>query len=157
MTSVARAIALILLPVAAAACTPPYQARSIWGVGYTDAAIDSSTMQVTYYGGNGTSRELIERYAIYRCAEVTVERGFDWFLLVSSSGEVGSSTQVKSSTSSSPAMGGTSTTSKTEVSTSKGGYIISRMIRMYHGARPADQPNAFTAREVLATMNVEKE
>jgi hypothetical protein len=51
--------------------------------GYEEIAIDSLTYQVVYESG-GESSDLTERYALFRAAELTLEKGFDHFVLLES-------------------------------------------------------------------------
>jgi hypothetical protein len=52
-------------------------------VGYEETALDSTTFQVVYESG-GESMEVTERYALFRAAELTIEKGFDSFIVLES-------------------------------------------------------------------------
>jgi hypothetical protein len=53
------------------------------GTGYEDIPIDSSTYRIVFYGSHGsTSLELVDRYAFYRAAELSEEKGFDYFVVL---------------------------------------------------------------------------
>jgi hypothetical protein len=47
--------------------------------GYRDVRLDGSNWRVTFSGNSVTSRETVERYLLYRAAELTVNQGYDWF------------------------------------------------------------------------------
>ena len=47
--------------------------------GYRDAKLDSTHWRVSFSGNSVTSRETVERYLLYRAAELTVSQGNDWF------------------------------------------------------------------------------
>lgn len=47
--------------------------------GYSDARLDATHWRVTFSGNSMTSRETVERYLLYRAAELTVGQGDDWF------------------------------------------------------------------------------
>lgn len=81
-------LALPLLAVAAltlAGCetATPYQPvgmhNSESGGGYSDQQIEGNRWRVSFAGNALTSRDTVERYLLYRSAELTVQQGFDWF------------------------------------------------------------------------------
>jgi hypothetical protein len=47
--------------------------------GYSDFRVDSSHWRVTFRGNSLTSRETVEKYLLYRAAELTRDQGYDWF------------------------------------------------------------------------------
>ena len=76
----AAAIATITL-TACETATPyqPLRPGASDSGGYSDYRIDSSHWRVTFKGNSLTSRETVEKYLLYRTAELTIEQGFDWF------------------------------------------------------------------------------
>lgn len=50
--------------------------------GYLDEQIERNRFRVTFAGNSLTSRETVERYLLYRAAELTVQNGDDHFILV---------------------------------------------------------------------------
>jgi hypothetical protein len=72
--------------LALTACTTatPYQpmavGRSVNG-GYYDEQIEANRFRVTFAGNSMTSRDTVERYLLYRAAELTRSRGYDWFVM----------------------------------------------------------------------------
>lgn len=99
----ARAVALALAlasPLALASCeTPtPYQPAASPGayhMGYSDQRIDDSHFRVSFSGNSLTSRETVERYLLYRAAELTAQGGFDYFVLVNRDTETRTSTYLE--------------------------------------------------------------
>ena len=88
MTLRATAIAgLLVAATALTACATatPYQpnvrGQPVSG-GFTDSRIEANRFRVTFAGNSLTSRETVERYLLYRAAELTVSEGNDWFVLV---------------------------------------------------------------------------
>ena len=88
MTLKAAALAAALVAMAglsACATATPYQpdmrGQSVSG-GFTDVRIEADRFQVRFAGNSLTSRETVERYLLYRAAELTVSEGGDWFSLV---------------------------------------------------------------------------
>lgn len=80
--------ALLALAVAACQVSPtPYQPASAGSraasarYGYTDQQIEPDRYRVTFAGNSYTDRETVERYLLYRAAQLTVERGYDHFIL----------------------------------------------------------------------------
>ena len=68
-----------------AACTAmptPYQPAmgSRWG--FEETQIERNRFRVSFGGNSITDRETVENYLLYRSAELTVERGYDYFELV---------------------------------------------------------------------------
>jgi hypothetical protein len=63
-------------------CATAYQHNALTG-GYTNARVDSNTYRVRFKGNNYTSREKVEHYLLYRCAEITDQLGYGHFVVVS--------------------------------------------------------------------------
>ena len=79
--------ALAAAGVGLAACsTPtPYQpqvAGQRESGGYSDEKLSDGRYRVRFVGNELTPRDRVEGYLLYRAAELTLERGFDWFLIV---------------------------------------------------------------------------
>ena len=47
--------------------------------GYGETKVNDDLWRVTFSGNSLTSRETVERYLLYRAAELTVNQGYDWF------------------------------------------------------------------------------
>lgn len=52
--------------------------------GASDAPYGGGVWQVSFFGNAYTSEETVQTYWLYRCAEVTLEKGYDGFRIVSS-------------------------------------------------------------------------
>jgi hypothetical protein len=80
-TGLAAALAL-----AGCATPTPYQPLSASSPqrsgGYSELQLESDKWRVTFAGNTLTSRETVERYLLYRAAEVTLAQGNDWFEIV---------------------------------------------------------------------------
>lgn len=104
--TVAAAIALASASVLTACTTAtPYQPATGQGqyrTGYWDEQIESDRFRVTFAGNSLTSRETVERYLLYRAAQLTVERGYDYFILADRDTEKKSRTYVDQPFSSGP-------------------------------------------------------
>lgn len=91
------------MALAACATPTPYQPATGQGFyrnGYSDQQIEPDRFQVSFSGNDLTSRETVERYLLYRAAQLTLERGFDHFVLADRD------TNVRSRTYSTPNFGG---------------------------------------------------
>ena len=73
------------LLLAGCASPTPYQPASGYGFnrnGYSDQRIEDNRYMVSFAGNSLTSRETVERYLLFRSAELTVQQGYDYFILV---------------------------------------------------------------------------
>lgn len=79
--------AALLGATALTACADPTSYRPATGSGfyrsgYSDQRIEPDRFQVSFAGNSVTSRERVEKYLLFRAAELTVQNGFDHFVLV---------------------------------------------------------------------------
>jgi hypothetical protein len=74
---------LIVLSAACliAGCSTAYQPDGVSG-GYTDKVLAKNTVQVTFRGNRFTPPETVHSYLLRRCAELTLQDGFNYFVLV---------------------------------------------------------------------------
>lgn len=63
-----------------AACATPYQQNGYTG-GYTDEKIDETHFRVKFSGNGHTSSDRVWAFWMYRCAELTKEKGYTHFSL----------------------------------------------------------------------------
>lgn len=86
LSGTACIIAAGLVLAACTTATPyqPYRAESAGGVhgGYSDQQLAPDRYLVRFHGNDLTSRDRVEGYMLYRAAEVTLQRGYGWFLMV---------------------------------------------------------------------------
>lgn len=79
-----RILGTIVLTLALGACaTPPtpYQPKTD-GLGYSQQQIDNTTWWVEFAGNADTSRETVETYLLYRCAEIMRFGGYNKFVIL---------------------------------------------------------------------------
>jgi len=83
-TAGALALALALAGCTTATPYQPYRAESAGGVhgGYSDQELAPDRYLVRFHGNDLTARDRVEGYMLYRAAELTLQRGYDWFLVV---------------------------------------------------------------------------
>ncbi len=85
MKKTIRHISFITSIVILGACATatPYQEASAPGKfdGFTQTVIENDRARVSFAGNSITDRDTVENYLLFRAAELTVERGFDYFTL----------------------------------------------------------------------------
>ncbi|WP_193170871.1 CC0125/CC1285 family lipoprotein [Nisaea nitritireducens] len=73
---------VLLLPVLAGCASPTPYAPLTDRFGYKDSSIESNRYRVSFSGNSSTDRETVETYLLYRAAELTLEKGAAYFLVV---------------------------------------------------------------------------
>lgn len=81
MGSIKIKILSLLLIGFLSGCATSYQPNGFSG-GYSDMKLNKDIYQVTFNGNGYTSGDRVQRFFLRRCAEVTLEQGFDFFALV---------------------------------------------------------------------------
>lgn len=86
MTPILRYTALLAGAALLAGCATvtPYQPQVSRGPvtgGYSDTQVEPDRLRVAFSGNTLTSRETVEIGLLYRAAELTLARGYDWFEL----------------------------------------------------------------------------
>jgi hypothetical protein len=81
----AALLALTLAGALAACATPtPYQPLGAPGNrvsgGFAEQQIEANRFRVMFAGNEMTSRPTVETYLLYRAAQLTVRQGYDWFV-----------------------------------------------------------------------------
>jgi hypothetical protein len=151
-----------LLPLSIAlllcSCSTKYSSMSTDnGMGYWERPIDSTTWEVRFIANKGTEMPLVNRYVLYRSAELTSARGFDYFVVLdysnSTSGSFLGDVNVHPAVNSSPcipipplaAPGPT-------VSFDPGTHAAVVTMRMYHGNCPTNDLHDYDAKFVISSM-----
>lgn len=74
--------ALAALTLAACATSTPYgPATGKNPYGFSDQKIEDNRYRIVFRGNSSTEREAVETYLLYRAAELTLENGFDYFVV----------------------------------------------------------------------------
>lgn len=148
--------------VSTAACATGYGPRGFKG-GYSEVPLDANTFRVEFKGNGYTSRQRVETFLHYRCAEVALQAGYDWFVVLggNTEGKLGSYTTPGQYTGQMSATGTTIGNTTWVQGTSSGTYTpgqtynwtkygATAVIKAFTGPKPADLPvMAFDAREVV--------
>jgi len=153
-----RPVVVAILGVTLAACsaTPtPYQLADDDG-GYSDQQIETDRFRVTFEGNSATTREMVEDFALYRAAELTLQTGNDYFKVLSKEVEP----VVSSVRGVSPGIGigigggnvgiGLSTifgSSRADFS-----YATYLDVAVFEGEKPEDDREAFDALDVIERL-----
>jgi len=177
MARMRRLIPALASALALAACaTPtPYQPltpNNRASGGYTDQQIEANRYRVTFSGNSMTSRETVETYLLYRAAELTIARGYDWFQMAQRNTDRHTNTYVDQPFGPGPwgywgpswryhggfgwrgwdpFWGDPFWGNDIDVTTVDR-YEASAEILMGHGPKPADNPRAFDARQVVSNL-----
>lgn len=162
----------LALSIAACASVTPYgPAAQGGGYGYSDQRIEDNRYRITFRGNSVTSRETVENALLYRAAELTIDLGYDYFIAVENDTEA---QKRYSTTNNNPAFygrygyghpfyrphygfpyyaygfgWGSPYDSYTREITR---YSAVAFVVMYKGEKPADNPQAFNASEVMANL-----
>ena len=72
----------LMLPVLAGCASPTPYAPLSDRFGYKDSSIESDRYRVSFSGNSATDRETVETYLLYRAAELTLEKGASYFIMV---------------------------------------------------------------------------
>jgi hypothetical protein len=151
--------------LAACATATPYQPADTSRYGFQEQMIEQNRVRITFRGNTLTERDTVETYLLYRAAEVTLQNGKDYFIVATRDTEEHSRLQGVGSARSrfafdywyfSPRRGWSpwydpfwdEPASYREVTR----YEASAEIAMFDGEKPANDANAFSAREVQANL-----
>ena len=180
--SAAFAAVVALAAVLAGCATPtPYQ-PNIPGQktsgGYSEVRIEPNRWRVTFAGNSLTARETVEGYLLFRAAELTVQQGYDWFSIVDRSTQRSGYTYIEPDPlyrpwygpgygfwrpswryygrgfgwrTWDPFFGDPFWADRVDVRTVDK-YEATAEIVTGRGAKPADDPRAFDARQVIANL-----
>ena len=79
-----RVLFVYILMVALSACATAYSSHDFFG-GFSSVRIDQNTWRVNFSGNAYTSAEKAIDYNLLRCAEITLENGYAYFVVVGES------------------------------------------------------------------------
>lgn len=169
LTRPALALALAATALTACATATPYQPAGMGSrYGYSEQQLERDRYRVTFAGNSVTSREQVEMSLLLRAAELTAQGGYDWFATVNRATDQDS----RYSVSRSPFSAQYGRYWSPYWRFYRGGlwsrwdpfwdrdvdvqridrYEASAEIVMGRGAKPAGDPNAFDAREVIDNL-----
>ncbi|MEO0398303.1 MAG: hypothetical protein AAF224_02645 [Pseudomonadota bacterium] len=171
------ALAVGFLALAACATSTPYAPATDGNrYGFSEQRIESNRYRIMFRGNSSTTRETVETFLLYRAAELTLMNGFDHFIVIENDTEARSN---YSTTTTGPAFfgrygygfgpyafpyyaygwgwgggfgpgwGGAPFDSYTREITR---YSAVAFVTMHQGEKPADNPQAFDARDVADNL-----
>lgn len=78
-----KVLLILLLATVLGGCATSYQKQSFSG-GYSETQLGENIFQVSFRGNGYTSRERASDFSLLRSAEITLEKGFRYFVIVES-------------------------------------------------------------------------
>jgi len=143
------------LVLAACATTTPYQPAKD-GKGYSEQRIESNRYRIAFNGNSSTPRETVENYLLYRAAELTLNSGYDYFVMSGTDTEARTRYSQGVSFIGSPFGYGWGFRSGLGVGVSTAtpvtDYQAQAFVLMFKGAKPDQDPNAYDARAVRESL-----
>src|SRR5262245_5036048 len=71
------------LTTACASTSPtPYQSAGKSGYGFTETRLEDNRTRLSFSGNSSTELQTVKKYVLYRAAELTLERGYDYFVIM---------------------------------------------------------------------------
>ncbi len=153
------AVSLLLF---SAGCATGYHRQGWTGGGYSESQLQEDTFRVSFKGNAFVDKEKAQDYLLLKCAEITLDHGFDYFIILGEEDSTAVSsytTPTNISTQSTSYGTGTYTQHTTGNATITGGdtYYFSKprstcIIKCFKGKKPNDLPNAFTAYQLIGYL-----
>lgn len=151
--AVAGAALLAGLLLAGCAGITPYQPMKN-GQGYSEQRIESNRYRINFAGNSSTPRDTVENYLLFRSAELTLQQGYDYFVMSGTDTEA--QTRYQQTVSAFGGYGWYSHYPGFDVGVSNAypitEYQAQAYITMYKGKRPDDAASAFDARQVRENL-----
>ena len=82
MLATAASAALALGACATETTYRPATGRGFDRTGYSDRQVEANRFLVSFAGNSSTPRDTVERYLLFRAAEITLQNGGDYFVMV---------------------------------------------------------------------------
>ncbi len=157
--------ALGAIALGACATTTPYAPAANGGDGYSQQKLEQDKYRIVFSGNSLTDRVTVENYVLYRAAEVTLDSGNDYFIMLEDSADVRSSFRTTGTAFGGGGFGrrgffyggfgnrfggGFGSTSST--TRQRNEYTIGAIILVAKGEKPANNPTAYDARSVIESL-----
>lgn len=150
----------------ACATTTPYAPAANGGDGYSQQKLESDKYRIVFSGNSLTDRVTVENYVLFRAAEVTLESGNDYFIMLEDTADITRSFRTTGTSFGGGGFGrrgffyrggfgrgfgggfgGTSATTR-----ERNEYTIGAIIQVHKGNKPTDNPTAYDARSVIDSL-----
>ncbi len=154
-------LAVGALALAACATATPYQPENDRGEGFAEFQLENNKFRVTFSGNTLTPLPTVENYLLYRAAEVTVNKGFDYFIVLEDKSEAMSTFRSFGTIIGGAegrffygtrGFGGGGFGTTTATTRERREYTAQAIIETGTGPKPTGNPSAFNAREVLENL-----
>lgn len=151
-----------VLALGACATMTAYGPAKKNGEGYTSQQLEADKFRVSFEGNSSTERTTVENYVLYRAAEVTLENGADYFVVLDQNTEALSIFRSTGSTFGgrgfgrrgffygggfSRGFGGSTSTTRERRS-----YTMGVIIQVAKGDKPANNALAYDARQIIDNL-----
>jgi hypothetical protein len=134
------AVAAAGLATACASTPTPYQAATgKAGYGFSETALENNRLRLTFSGNSQTDLETVKKYVLFRAAETTLQRGYDFFIIVDRGLET--EAQYRAAGPVRPRFGG-------QLEQSGAEYEVITDVTMFRGVKPSLVLNAYDARQI---------
>ncbi|MEM9705134.1 MAG: hypothetical protein AAF850_03555 [Pseudomonadota bacterium] len=155
------AVAGLSLVAACTTITPYGPAPRPGAAGYVDARLEQGKYRIAFEGNSSTDRATIENYVLYRAAELTIRDGYDYFIVVDQTADAERTFTTNGTAFGGGgfgrpgffyggAFGGFGQTNA--VTRERQRFIIGAIIESRRGDKPADNPRAYDARQVIDNL-----
>jgi hypothetical protein len=113
-------------------CATAYQPDGVAG-GYSDRRLAGNAVQVSFRGNRFNSPEMLQSYLLRRCADVTLQNGYEYFVVAPNAGPTNA-----------------------DGSKADNESIASATIQMYKGVKPGSDVHAYDAAAVVRSTPVDE-
>ncbi|MEO1119815.1 MAG: hypothetical protein AAFW88_00975 [Pseudomonadota bacterium] len=151
----------LVLAVFVAACASPEpvykKSTGPRDYGFSERRLDANTFEVQFRDAPESDRAAVERFMLYRAAELTLSNGFDWFRVVNREARQGGATGLDLGGlgvgvgvvggSSSGVGGGLSI----GLPIAKDPTFVKAQIEMYAAPQPSGEADAYDARSLISS------
>jgi hypothetical protein len=152
-----KEVLVIAIAVMLCGCATPYGKYGLAG-GYTDVRIDENTFSISVDNNGYTSQQTTSMHALYRAAELTVENGFDYFIIATGASNPKSGVMaLPGSSTSNTTISGYGPSASARTTTTYGPTMFvpvvfpnaAMVIKSFRGTKPDNVSNAYDARTVM--------
>ncbi|HVY88813.1 MAG TPA: hypothetical protein VG942_08090 [Hyphomonadaceae bacterium] len=113
--------------------------------GYAESMLEENKARITFSGNSSTELATVKKYVLFRAAELTLNSGYDYFVMIDRGVE--SSAEYRTKGPVRPRFGGG------ELEQSGASYEAMADITMFRGMKPDILPNAYDAHQVQRNLD----
>ena len=149
----------LLASLALAACTTatPYQEANKRGQGFSEFQLEQNKYRIVFSGNASTPITTVENYLLYRAAEVTLNKGHDYFIVSDENVNTMRIFRTRGTTFGGSRFGfhrgfGTGIASTSLSTRERQEFTVSAIITLHSGKKPDSVAEAFNAKQVIAGL-----